>query len=608
MKKKMALLLIFAMVVTTSITVPFVSFAAANSTEITAIYGVETSYTATANKKVEEATGLSSAQTTFTAKFTYSPAWKTTVVFNAEKKGTVVPEYTVTAIDAATGVSTVKTGTVVTDTSKKYTLDRNGKYEIELKYTFTSGNMPTVTPATLTLKVKAFTETITEGTSDGTEHSLSALDNEERWYEVAVDSANGKGTVFSLLAGDGVATTQTSYCAEIYSGKTLKGTSAWNKSSAVMAECPLILATGTYYVKVYPKSATTTSTNLKLRTTKVREVDAFQDTILQLTPGDMIHAYTLYSFVNRSVGYWYKIPGGGEAIYEIAVKFVHEQSGFVDVEVYDGGLFMIDEASGMALPENDNNKFYIKCESGEDYYLKLVPSNDEVKSEIELTLKPHTCKDEWFLDEDGRTIINGCRCLYDESVKSTCIINASKTKFGNVAYTGSEITFAPTFAYKSWDSLDGKKPVIDSSCYAYTIKNSKGEKINFIQNIGTYTVTISFPKTGSLAGLSSIKNKTIQVVPEGTTLVELTGGKKSFTAEWNQQKVKTKGYQLQYSTSSKFSNAKTVTVSKNTTIAKTVSKLQAKKKYYVRVRTYTTVNKTKYYSKWSAKMSVTTKK
>ena len=73
--------------------------------------------------------------------------------------------------------------------------------------------------------------------------------------------------------------------------------------------------------------------------------------------------------------------------------------------------------------------------------------------------------------------------------------------------------------------------------------------------------------------------------------------------------TQTKGYQIQYSTDSKFkSGNKTVTVNKNSTTKKTISKLKAKKKYYVRIRTYKTVGKQKYYSDWSKSVKVTTKK
>lgn len=55
------------------------------------------------------------------------------------------------------------------------------------------------------------------------------------------------------------------------------------------------------------------------------------------------------------------------------------------------------------------------------------------------------------------------------------------------------------------------------------------------------------------------------------------------------------------------SGAKTVTVAKAKTTTKTIKQLKAKKKYYVQIRTYKTVNGTKYYSAWSKKKNITTK-
>ncbi|MGN0521821.1 MAG: fibronectin type III domain-containing protein, partial [Eubacterium sp.] len=80
------------------------------------------------------------------------------------------------------------------------------------------------------------------------------------------------------------------------------------------------------------------------------------------------------------------------------------------------------------------------------------------------------------------------------------------------------------------------------------------------------------------------------------------------TVKW--KKATCTGYQIQYSTSSKFTSGttKTVTVSKSSTVSKTISKLKSNKKYYVRIRAYKTVNGTKYYGTWSKAKSVTTKK
>lgn len=73
------------------------------------------------------------------------------------------------------------------------------------------------------------------------------------------------------------------------------------------------------------------------------------------------------------------------------------------------------------------------------------------------------------------------------------------------------------------------------------------------------------------------------------------------------QKGSATGYEIQYATNSKFTNAKKVTITNNKTDKTTISKLSGNKKYYVRVRSYTTVNGTKYYGAWSVSKGVTTK-
>ena len=95
--------------------------------------------------------------------------------------------------------------------------------------------------------------------------------------------------------------------------------------------------------------------------------------------------------------------------------------------------------------------------------------------------------------------------------------------------------------------------------------------------------------------------------PSATQITSIKAIENGFTVKW--KKKSCTGYQVQYSTSKKFTSktSKTVKVTKAKTTSKTVKKLKAKKKYYVRVRTYKTVKKKNYYSKWSANYSVTTK-
>lgn len=67
------------------------------------------------------------------------------------------------------------------------------------------------------------------------------------------------------------------------------------------------------------------------------------------------------------------------------------------------------------------------------------------------------------------------------------------------------------------------------------------------------------------------------------------------------------GYKVEYSTSSTFKNAKTLTISKGTTLNTTLNSLKHGKKYYVRVRAYNADNNTKIYGDYSSKKSATIK-
>ena len=81
----------------------------------------------------------------------------------------------------------------------------------------------------------------------------------------------------------------------------------------------------------------------------------------------------------------------------------------------------------------------------------------------------------------------------------------------------------------------------------------------------------------------------------------------AFTVKWKKKSGIT-GYQIQYSTNSKFKKGnKTIKIKKAKTVSKKITGLKPSKKYYVRIRTYKIVNKKTYYSSWSKKKNVTTK-
>lgn len=178
----------------------------------------------------------------------------------------------------------------------------------------------------------------------------------------------------------------------------------------------------------------------------------------------------------------------------------------------------------------------------------------------------------------------------------TVIAKVSNIKLSKTAYTYNGKVQKPSVIVKN-----SKGKALKNGT-DYTVSYPKGMK-----NVGKYTVKVTLK-----GNYSGSKSMTYNINPKGTSVSKVKAAKKGFKVTWKKQTTQTTGYQVQYSTSSKFKSAKTVTISKNKTTSKSVSKLSAKKKYYVRVRTYKTVKiggkSVKLYSGWSKAKSVTTKK
>ena len=164
---------------------------------------------------------------------------------------------------------------------------------------------------------------------------------------------------------------------------------------------------------------------------------------------------------------------------------------------------------------------------------------------------------------------------------------ATISGISNKSYTGKNITQSITVKYNGKALKKGTD---------YTVSYSSNK------NIGTATVKVA--GKGSYTGTIT---KTFKINPAKQEIQKLTAKSKAFFVDWAQKGSAT-GYEIQYATNSKFTSAKKVTITNNKTDTKTISKLSGKKKYYVRVRSYTTVKGTKYYGAWSASKSVTTKK
>ncbi len=189
------------------------------------------------------------------------------------------------------------------------------------------------------------------------------------------------------------------------------------------------------------------------------------------------------------------------------------------------------------------------------------------------------------------SIVKKCRICGKVASKST-IYYPKTVKLSATSYTYNGKTKTP------------KVKVVGSNGKTISEANYKASYSSGRKNVGRYTVKVSFK--GNYSGSIS---KTFDIEPKGTSVSKVSVGKKKAVVKWKKQTKQTTGYQIQYSTDKKFRKGnKTVTIKKNKTTSKTITKLKYKKKYYVRIRTY---KKAKYgkkyvnvYSSWSKAKSV----
>ncbi|MBQ9532277.1 MAG: hypothetical protein IJR70_09430 [Eubacterium sp.] len=242
-----------------------------------------------------------------------------------------------------------------------------------------------------------------------------------------------------------------------------------------------------------------------------------------------------------------------------------------------------------------------ELEAGKPYYLVMVNvGGKSYKSNVIINEHSHhkySDKEKSYVDSE--TLENSMDGAYYNACDSNgCnYIDVTKT-----IYAVKSISLSKTsYVYNGKE----KKPTV-------TVKDTKGNKISTKNytvkysknvNVGTASVRITFKND-----YKGYFVKNFKINPKGTSLKSVTAAKKGFTAKWKKQGKKTSGYQLQYATNSKFTNNKKLVTIKGTgSTSKKVSSLKSKKKYYVRVRTYKTVNNKKYYSAWSAAKTVKTK-
>lgn len=238
-------------------------------------------------------------------------------------------------------------------------------------------------------------------------------------------------------------------------------------------------------------------------------------------------------------------------------------------------------------------------EAGKTYYFRLECLKGVYNYSASLSIHNHGYVSKFakaVADDDKENRLNGyskfvcvgCKNEYvSQNIYAPASVVLSKTKFA----------LSPNGSFPSVTVFDSMGNAISPSEYVVTYENNA--------NTGKAWVYIDFVGNNYRGELTS----SFIIVPQKPIVSSLKSKKsKQITYSWKKD-ASASGYEIQYSTSSSFAKSKTksVIISKNSTKSKTVSSLQKKKKYYVRMRSYKTIDGVRQYSSWSKKMSVKTK-
>ena len=289
----------------------------------------------------------------------------------------------------------------------------------------------------------------------------------------------------------------------------------------------------------------------------------------------------------------------------------------------DGGTVAIDKTTMSEIINQAGSSDYVKLvvninERAEDkvvFEVKLVTSNGEIRDlndkKVTVTIpiektsgKKLVCV---YTDENGKyTKLGG------ELTEVGFIFETSRfSKFEIMTEEAADALFKSDFSEAMVNGIVNK---------VYT---GKPVKLNIVVTLGDKTLTDAdyevMYKNNTNVGLATVVitgkgdyegeiTKTFKITPKGIAVTSLKAQKKAIKVTWKKSAKKVSDYQVRYSTSKSFKNAKLVSVKYTKKInSETVKNLKSGKKYYVRVRTYVKTPDGKFYSAWSKSKSVKVK-
>lgn len=197
--------------------------------------------------------------------------------------------------------------------------------------------------------------------------------------------------------------------------------------------------------------------------------------------------------------------------------------------------------------------------------------------------------DAFWWEDKNQTVVDGNNNTI--TAPTSYVLSYVSPSVNSVIYNGGE-----------------QKPSVVVTDTAGQVKDASNYTITYSNNVNVGQATITVTGIGNCTGTVTA---TFTILPKGTKLSKVTAKKKKALVKWKKQTAQTTGYQIQYGRNAKFNGAKITTIKKNKTASATLKKLKAKKKYYVRIRTYKNVQingrSTQLYSNWSKAKTVKVK-
>ena len=197
------------------------------------------------------------------------------------------------------------------------------------------------------------------------------------------------------------------------------------------------------------------------------------------------------------------------------------------------------------------------------------------------------------MKRDGK-IVNACTGCKKE--RTAIIPRISNVSLATYAFVYNGMVKTPKVIVKN---RTGKSL---SQGIDYTIRYESGRK-----KAGRYSVVITF--SGNYKGTVT---KSFVIRPKATSITKVVPGAKGCIANWKKQENETTGYQIEFATNKDFTDGVLVSVRNHNITSKSIKRVKARVRNYIRIRTYKVVmtggEPRRVYSEWSEPRTVVPKK